>query len=435
MSDTIFTLTIGTPGSGKTYSRCARFIVDDWLPNHEGRHISNFPIGLVPADHSTPPAYEGETFRERLAKFAAKKHGLDEQACLSRIVQIPREVTDAWEAGTSGPWDYFANVDLQGCHIAIDEMHNFCGSNRPKALRTKWESWVAEVRHLGASIEFITQGKSSVPDLIAERCHITLELVHGSAMQDPFFGIRLEYWFELKAALTRKYSSFIVEREYGKSVEKPKTGLELKERRVFRLDPRYFALYDSYSIPQIGGRKATANKRQWERRSRLGVLAWVVRKNLLAFSTRIVFAGVVSWLLLFGGLQFLIHKFVDVVSHAVTPNLDLAQSEAAREAPFSADAAASPPPADPSFLMEGKRPVVLALTNDYVVLGTNEVLKLGMPSSENPFLVVRRIDAETGTVYWVDGRISRLGLLSEPAERNQPGASRLAEPVRSARNH
>jgi len=122
----VILVTTGEAGSGKTYVRAARFLVDVFLPDSTGVHYSNFPLGLVPDNHSNPPAFEGESFVDRIAARLVKQgHELDEVK--SRVHLIPKAELDLWEAGTSGPWNYFSDLPLTHAHIAIDEIHNYVG--------------------------------------------------------------------------------------------------------------------------------------------------------------------------------------------------------------------------------------------------------------------------------------------------------------------
>jgi hypothetical protein len=116
----VITLTTGPAGSGKTYVRCARFLVDEWLPERSGVHYSNFPV-----------------FREKVAEFVAKKLGKTAEEYLDRIQIIPESVLNGWVSGQSGPWDYFKDKNLDGCHIAIDECHNFCGAKTHHRVRQR----------------------------------------------------------------------------------------------------------------------------------------------------------------------------------------------------------------------------------------------------------------------------------------------------------
>src|SRR5690606_37593265 len=109
-----------------------------------------------PAGHSHPPQHEGETFRERIASHLCKRfEGSDAAQWLERMQLIPPGEIERWREGQSGPWDFFADKDLGQAHIAIDEIHVFCGRNTAAAVRKKWQDWLGEIRHRGATVEFL----------------------------------------------------------------------------------------------------------------------------------------------------------------------------------------------------------------------------------------------------------------------------------------
>ena len=78
----VITLTTGPAGSGKTYVRCARFLVDEWLPERKGIHYSNFPV-----------------FRDKAAEFVARKLNKTSDELLDRIQIIPDAVLNTWLNG------------------------------------------------------------------------------------------------------------------------------------------------------------------------------------------------------------------------------------------------------------------------------------------------------------------------------------------------
>ena len=45
-NQSVILLTTGVPGAGKTYVRASRFLLDDFLINTKGIHISNFPLNI-----------------------------------------------------------------------------------------------------------------------------------------------------------------------------------------------------------------------------------------------------------------------------------------------------------------------------------------------------------------------------------------------------
>ena len=52
----VVTCTVGAAGSGKSFRRCAHFIVNEFLPEHDGVHWSNFPLAWSPTITPTRPS-------------------------------------------------------------------------------------------------------------------------------------------------------------------------------------------------------------------------------------------------------------------------------------------------------------------------------------------------------------------------------------------
>ncbi len=313
----VITVTTGEAGSGKSYTRCARFITDEFLPNHDGVHISNFPLGEVPEDHAVPPEYEGETFADRISKAAAALHGLDEADCRERIEMIPGDVLESWEAGESGPWEYFEGRTIQDCHIAIDEIHNFCDAQGDAKLRKRWRQWLGEIRHQGATVEFLSQALAKVPIEIRREAGSHIEVKNVETERDPVFNIEMGDWYELRAGLvTRNYKSAVMEGTRRTAMGDGRGKYESK--RIFPLEKWYFRLYDSFSKPQKGGNKGKAQRRQYERRSRVGLVGWFVARNIGRLAPRVVTALLIMWLAFghavgLGGGPWVFRKAIDRV--------------------------------------------------------------------------------------------------------------------------
>lgn len=294
-SRTVVTLTTGEAGSGKSYARCAQFITDRFLRDHDGPHVSNFPLGVVPEDHSFPPEYEGETFRERIARSAAKRHRLDESELLERIELIPAEELVRWETGESGPWEYFEGRNLQDMHIAIDEVHNYCPSKGEARRRERWQQWLGEIRHQGATVEFMTQTLMKAAKELRDEAGLHIEVKNTETERDPLFGILLGDWYELRAGfITGRYSSNVMEQERRSADGRSRNWTA---RRIFALDPWYFRFYDSFSKPQKGGNRGRAQRRQFEKLSRAKLLWWFISSNAGRLIPRLAFLLAVSWLL------------------------------------------------------------------------------------------------------------------------------------------
>lgn len=302
----VFLLTVGGPGAGKTYRRCAHYLVNEFLPNHDGDHWSNFPIGDVPEGHTLPPRYPGETFIERIALEAERRHKVPAAVSRERLKLIPREVIEAWRRRESGPWDFFADIPMDGVHLAIDEAHNFIAADHPKAWRQHWQEWLGEIRHEGATVEFITQHPMKVAKLIRDHATQRIDLVNVERERDPFFRIPFEDWFELRAGFTRKgYSAFFIEteRRQGDDYRGKKT-----DRRVIPVDPSYFLLYDSYSASHKTGKKGTAPKRQYQRRSKAGLVLWFAARNGWNLLSRAAVLVLIWWITLGGGVGYLVGR-------------------------------------------------------------------------------------------------------------------------------
>lgn len=293
-------LTIGVAGSGKTYRRCAHFLLTEFLPDGVGRHWSNFPLGVVPQDHTFPPAEEGETFVDRLAVESAKRMNCDADEIRDRIKLIPADELKRWESGESGPWEFFANEDLQDCHIAIDEIHNFCSTESKSAVKQAWMQWLGEIRHRGCTVEFISQVEQKVPKEIRRECGMELRLTSCETERDPFFKVFYADWLELVGKITGRWQPWLVER-YKSSALSTGHGANFSEGTKYPILPFYFQFYDSFSAPQKGGKKGKARTRQYERRSWPSLLWWFYSRNAFELTPRLLVTAVVMWLAFFGG--------------------------------------------------------------------------------------------------------------------------------------
>lgn len=304
----IIILTTGEPGVGKTYVRCARFLVDRFLIDTAsqinkktgvktiaGRHISNFPV-----------------YPDIVAETVSKKLKCSIDDVKQRIEIIPQDVLEYWTQELSGPWEYFKDFDLQCCHIAIDEIHEFVNKKSSRDYLKKWADWLAQIRHRGCTIEFLTQALNQVPSVITDRAGIRLELVSMATRRDPFFSIPMTDWYEIRAMIQGKYNHSVLECEFKKGV----FGFHRRpnHQRKFSLDDKYFKYYNSFSrgITDGGEEKQQEIKQlyEFEKRSSFGLLKWFLYRNLFHFLPRIFIVVLVVWLCFFGGLTKLINGFV-----------------------------------------------------------------------------------------------------------------------------
>lgn len=275
-SRSVVTVTTGVSGSGKTYYRCAVFLVDEWLPNHEGKLISNYPLKLDAL----------------VSEFG--------EGVLDRVEIIPDSVLSEWREGRSGPWDYFAGRDISGCHIAIDEIHNYCPKTADNKLRKKWMMFVGEIRHQGATIEFLTQNEAKCAKELLAEAEIRFEIINGENLRFPVLRYRMGDLYEFRAKLLGKYlcPSYCVEYQQGAGGD----WVQIDSRPFFRL-PKYFQYYDSYSAPEHGqalGHKA--EPRPWEKYSWPRLFLWFYLTYPIRISFHVTVAVVFCWLFFCGGL-------------------------------------------------------------------------------------------------------------------------------------
>ena len=203
----VIILTTGVPGCGKTYVRAARFLVDDFLINSHGVHISNFPLNREEI------AREVSARMKRRSFFYKLRHKVSEADIFNRLEIIPDDVLQSWKREESGPWEYFAGRNLKYAHIALDEVHNFVSEHSSEAFIKRWDEFLGEVRHRGCTFEALTQDIHQVPKELQGRAAIRLELVNAEDFRDPFFKIRMGDWYELKAAFTGDFHKTVFEVE------------------------------------------------------------------------------------------------------------------------------------------------------------------------------------------------------------------------------
>lgn len=286
MFNATIVMTLGAPGCGKSYSRCARFLVDYWLKEKNGIHYSNFPVN-----------------RERVAAAVAKKDsGQEFEVLVNRIQVIPEAVLKTWMSGESGPWEYFADKELDGAHIAIDECHQYIrrqGGRGYIDVIKKWEDWLSTIRHKACTVEFLTQDPHKVAKCIEIHSSVRLQLVNSEDRRDPWFGVLLGDWYELRAGfVTREYETVIWEVEERRLLGRWKP----QETRRFRLDPYYFQFYDSFNVASHDGSKgAKAPEREFQKRSRLGLLWWFCTRSWFRVALRLVVVAALLWLMTGGG--------------------------------------------------------------------------------------------------------------------------------------
>ncbi len=323
----VTTLTCAAAGAGKSYVRCARFMVDDFLLNEDGLHISNFPVNIWP-----------------MANAVAKKRKCEVADVGRRIIIIPDDMLKGWmhatkedkrekdekgnpikgeaEWSSKGPWELEEWLEslgyespLDGAHIAIDEVHNYCGQKHPAHHRRNWMEFLGEIRHRGATFEAISQDKEKIAEEVRKESAVRYEMVNSATKRDPWFGIVLKDWYELKALITGQYTSAVWVHE----LRRVNSRWVNECKWVYWLDPYYFQFYNSFNKPERGGKaKATKFLPEFKKRGRLGLLWWFVRRNSFRLSSRFALVALVMWMCFFGGATLLLEGFLGFTSSIAT---------------------------------------------------------------------------------------------------------------------
>jgi hypothetical protein len=323
MSGAVFILTTGVMGAGKSYMRCASFLADSWLAEPTKRvHLSNFPVDF-----------------DGLSKVAERKYGMSAEEVRYRVRVIPKDVMEQWRnagctrigkengrealAAVSGVWNWIGSGDerapsfeeMQGGHIAIDEAHHLLPSNEAKLRRDAWNYYIGEIRHEGMSIEFLTQHLNKMDKRIPTQAAQRYTITNQETERDPFFGVLLSDWYQLRAKLEGYWSPGIIELEERNVNGKWKTS----SVRKANLLPEYFRIYNSFNAPEKRG-EGQRPKRQWEVCTWSELLRWFAWRNWL----RMVFSRLTGALLVIvfclgGGLQWALLFFLSSFGAMAAP--------------------------------------------------------------------------------------------------------------------
>lgn len=298
------------PGrTGKSLYRGPMFLIKEFLPDSDGHYWTNIPI-----------------YPDKIAQEVARRTGKPAEEFEQRLHVIPEEEMKRWQEGESGPWEFFADKDMSGAHVAIDEIHNFCGRKSPPKIKAKYQAWLGEIGHMGCTTEFISQSPMKVAKEIEYEAAVKREMSAADARRDPYFRIPLGDWYELRAAfLTGQYESVV----WVQEAREQGTKWVKQHPTSFRIDPFYFPFYNSFNKPQQTGQAGKAEKKEFEKRTRKGLLWWFVRRHLWALFSRFAVVALIIWITLGGGSRVVFAGLLTAVG-AAGPS---AQSREKQEAP------------------------------------------------------------------------------------------------------
>lgn len=345
-------LTCGTPGSHKTYVRCAEFLIK-WVRFESGIHYSNFPVNV-----------------DALAAYMLKHYKIAEEETRRKVRVFPGEELLAWqrvEEGkrfdptfeVRGPWSWMAEngVDnISGCHVAIDEAHIFLPKSGQVTTRRRWGDWLAEIRHSGCTVEFITQHLDRLHDDPQRMADERIEVTNLERRYDPFFRIPMASWYELRAAFIGLYVPCVLEQYQRK--QSGKWTVEFSRR--YYPNPAKYALYNSYSATQSAEGAVTGGKRVlhvFEQRGQFGTVKWFLANywlNLL-ITTSLLGGGFIAVL---HGIPWALTAQREFFEKALAPKRDkVATAEVVEKKAFGAPAVPAPSEALPaSAPAETERP-------------------------------------------------------------------------------
>lgn len=415
--------TVGEPGAGKTYRRCAVFLGDQFLPNTTGVVYTNYPIKLDAMCEHASAMSKGRQTPDQIRE---------------RIHIIPEDVLRSWRLQQSGPWDYFKDRNTHGALIAIDEIHNYCPAEGCKT-QAKWQEWLGEVRHMGAQCEFLTQDPAKCHKLIERHTGIRRRIEKDEHRCDPFLKIPMKCWYELIASWTGTYEPKNWEVEQRRLMSRWVTRRHLR----FRFDPKYYELYDSFSAPIAGGGQAASGQVEYEfqRRTRLGMHWWFFLQSpgrfFMAFLVMLFFAIALTGN---GGLMIdwlLLKPFQAMANSPSQPQQPKPASKPVQvtqgqSAAMPASASTQPPvptsqPAIPQELLDemdrlrtrnqrlesqlADASAVVLLERDSATFRDGYTVKIGEVVLYGDYkgAVVERIDWRQRTAVLSDGRLLRMG--------------------------
>ena len=371
MSYNVVTFVVGVPGSGKSYWTTVQ-VVTEFIRFRTGNLFTNVPLN-----------------KRAIAEHCERVYDIPADITMARLHEIPREELQKWkESATAragdelydkrefyGPWDTFADDEygenpLEKAWIVLDEAHNYLprGQKTSKPYRQKWEEFLGELRHRGASMRFLTQDESKVAAEV--NAHAEQRFVISSGVNDciPFVGIRYGDWYQLVARWTGKYFRIVAMEEQSRDgLGKWKT----QYRSHVVLSEKYFRLYDSNNATEDGQSGSKGEALEYLRLKGWRFYTWFWWRNCFEIIYRSGYVGVLLgffvWFAYFGGMVTVTNWMVGLGGMASK------QEEKAGGA-IAGGVGASPAGAPD---VAGQVRTVLCVTPSFVSLSGNVVLGFG----------------------------------------------------------
>ena len=417
--------TFGLGGDGKSYRRGGEFVLNEFLPDYEPESVlyCNYPIQFDPWVDCKGINRPG------LVKTAWERYQIPEDEVRRRIQVFPDEVVDSWlshkrdkDGPIHTPHTYFLDngIDIDLAHIAIDEIHNFVPASGDPKVAKEWERWLGEIRHEGATIEFLTQEDSKVHATIKGHAHLRLEIESSTRRRDPFFKIPLSEWYSFWTIFGKEYrpSSWQV-------TKRPSGGKWIEEEAIpFWFKDEIFGVYDTKSKPQSGkGKSGKGRKLPHEKWGKRKLFAWFVKRNWWRFiynpfSARLAF--ILFCAIAFANFNHVIEYFQSrlgarkksrvnqqqVVDEQITQQVQVVSApQLDVETPEQTEKREQYEHLLSEWLLEqSASSEIVGMTADRVIVGGGEVLRVGdslrfgLETKQ-----ISRIDYGTRKVYFADG--------------------------------
>jgi hypothetical protein len=167
-----------------------------------------------------------------------------------------------------------------------------------------------------------------VHECLVGRAGLRYELVPAEDLRDPFFGVQMMDWYNLKAGFTGCFHKTVFEREYQLRFGRWSC---LKTRR-FLISPDYFQYYNSFNASLQEKETGASDKNrvpeyEYQRRTKLSLFFWFCFKNSFHLVSRFLLVVFVFWLTLGGGITYCISHFLNLSKKITEANGHVQESK------------------------------------------------------------------------------------------------------------
>ncbi|MCR9119583.1 MAG: hypothetical protein NXI22_21835 [bacterium] len=424
---------IGRNGSGKSWS-IARYIAEEWIPNHAGRVFTNVPLKV-----------------DAIADYCLKRYKIPREQTIDRIRVIPWEVEEKWAEASECPQEYFedlynewlaaAGVDpsdyettgelqdaaealdvfhpLEMSLVILDEAYNYWPNDKDKDEGKKLQAnrvnqWLSTIRHEGARLIFVCQNDMQLSAGLRRYVASEIFLTSLGDWPLPFIGMPVDDLLQIIAKITGVHLKWVRE---SVEIADGKELAQVAPARTWFLDARIFNLYESRH--KRGGGRGKEEPPAWKRLPWPKFLKWWIGRNWLGVSKAALVLLAVLVLIYPGG--YLFKGFAWLRSSAT----DFIMEANGKKRGKSANAKAKPEADETAVELTPKVTELLAVVDDL----TRERDRLRAALDRGAELVL--IDAEF--IQTADGRRYGKGATIRDGQHEGKKISSFSAALRSAR--